>query len=63
MTATYVIDPATHRVTEVRAGGVGTVTFRALDKAPAATTASPVCDDPSKAIDAEALAAFGGTVS
>jgi hypothetical protein len=63
-TVTYAIDAATHRVKEVRAGALGTVTFRTLDTAPSVETPSPVCENPAQALDAKALKAFaGGTVS
>ncbi len=63
-TVTYAIDAATHRVKEVRAGALGTVTFRTLDTAPSVETPSPVCENPAQELDAKALKAFaGGTVS
>jgi hypothetical protein len=63
-TVTYAIDRTTYRVKEVRAGALGSITFRDLDEAPAAGTPSPVCENPAQALDAKGLEAFGGgTVS
>ena len=57
---TWVIDAATHRVKELRAGPAGgSITFRAIDTAPAAVAPSPVCSDPREAIDEKALSALG----
>ena len=59
-TVTWVIDAATHQVEELRAGPAeGSITFRAIDAAPAAAVPSPVCTDPREAIDEKALAALG----
>lgn len=55
-TATFVIDRASAELREVRTPE-GTLTFTALDTAPATVSATPVCDDP-----ADALAGLPGTL-
>jgi hypothetical protein len=58
-TATYVIDARTSELREVRLSE-GTLAFTPLDESPAMPDASPVCDDPTKALEG-LPAALGGT--
>lgn len=58
-TVTYVIDAATSRLVEMRTGG-GSITVETLEAAPEPDAATPVCDDPTKALEGLPKA-FGGT--
>lgn len=58
-TLTYVIDPATNTVSEVRSDA-GTVRFEALETAPEIPEATPVCDNPADALQG-LPSSLGGT--
>lgn len=57
--ATYVIDRASGGLREMRSAD-GTITFRPLDRAPELPDATPVCDDPTDALEGLPKA-LGGT--